>query len=96
VFKIGFDEGTSSEHRLAVLGNPRYAGIALWQLFDTRSYVNTGAVRGKPRGMNCAGLLDEYRRPKLAFHAVRDLFAKAWPGSPPEPSASSKRSRRPP
>ena len=61
----------------AILGNARYAGIALWQMFDAKSYVNTGAIRGKPRGMNCAGLLDEYRRPKLAFQTVRDLFWKA-------------------
>jgi len=58
-----------------ILGNPRYAGLALWQFFDTRSYVNVGSdVRGKPRGFNCAGLLDEYRRPKLAYDAVRDIY----------------------
>ena len=60
----------------AVLGNPRFAGVALWQLFDTRSYVNAGSVRTKPLGMNFAGLLDAYRRPKLAFEAVRECFAR--------------------
>ncbi|HBC86932.1 MAG TPA: hypothetical protein DCZ94_08270 [Lentisphaeria bacterium] len=57
-----------------VLGNPRFAGIALWQMFDTRSFVNAGEVRCKPRGFNCAGLLDEYRRPKLAYDTVRKIF----------------------
>jgi len=58
-----------------IFENPRYAGLALWQMFDTRSYVNTGNdVRGKPRGFNCAGLLDEYRRPKLAYDAVKQAF----------------------
>lgn len=57
-----------------ILEHPRYAGITLWQFFDTRSYVNAGEVRCKPRGFNCAGLLDEYRRPKLAYRSVRDLF----------------------
>ncbi len=58
----------------AILSNPRYCGITLWQMFDCRSYVNGGAIRSKPRGMNLAGLLDEYRRPKLAFDEVKRLF----------------------
>jgi len=58
----------------ATLGNPRFCGVTLWQLFDTRSFVNAGEVRGKFRGFNCAGLLDEYRRPKLAYDEVQKLF----------------------
>ncbi len=60
----------------AILGNPRYSGVTLWQLFDTRSYVNVGGVRTKPLGFNFAGLLDAYRRPKLAFETVRECFSK--------------------
>ena len=63
-----------SEAINAVLSNPRYAGITLWQFFDSRSFVNNGPIRCKPRGFNCAGLLDEYRRPKLAFDTVKKLF----------------------
>ena len=59
---------------IAVLENPRYCGTVLWQMFDCRSYVNVGVVRTKTRGYNCAGLLDEYRRPKLAFDTVKQLF----------------------
>ena len=58
----------------AILQHPRFAGLALWQLFDTRTYVNVGSVRTKPLGFNFAGLLDAYRRPKLAFGTVRDCF----------------------
>lgn len=58
----------------AVLGNPRYCGITLWQMADCKSYVGSGQIRCKPRGFNSAGLLDEYRRPKLAFDAVKRLF----------------------
>ena len=58
-----------------VMANSRYTGITLWQMFDTRSYVNSGSVRTKPRGFNCAGLLDEYRRPKLAYRTVKDIFS---------------------
>ncbi len=57
-----------------IMKNPRYAGIALWQFFDSRSHVNCGDVRGKTRGFNCAGLLDEYRRPKIAYDTVRKIF----------------------
>jgi beta-glucuronidase len=50
-------------------------GFYIWQLFDTRS---DAAVAGQcPRGYDKHGLLDEYRRPKLAYHAVRDLLAQA-------------------
>ena len=60
----------------AVFNNSRFAGIALWQTFDTRSYVHVGSVRTKPFGLNLAGLLDPYRRPKLAYATVRDIFRK--------------------
>ncbi|MDR1282846.1 MAG: beta-galactosidase [Opitutaceae bacterium] len=61
----------------AVWENPRYAGVTLWQFFDTRSYAHDGPqLRGKPRGFNNAGLLDEYRRPKLAFDTVKTLFRR--------------------
>lgn len=58
----------------ASMGNPRFCGVVLWQLFDTRSYVNRGEVRGKYRGYNNAGLVDEYRRPKLAYDEVQKVF----------------------
>ncbi len=65
-----------------IFANPRFAGLSLWQFSDTRSYVNAApGVRCKPRGFNCAGLVDEYRRPKLAYHAVREAF-QAQPASP--------------
>ncbi len=65
----------------AILGNPRYCGITLWQMFDCKSYTLCGQIRTKPRGFNCAGLLDEYRRPKLAFDTVKALFRRHRPDS---------------
>lgn len=62
-----------------VLDDPRWSGVALWQFCDSRSFVGTGPVRTKPRGFNCAGLVDEFRRPKLAFAAVQEAFARAAP-----------------
>ncbi len=63
----------------AIFAQPRISGIALWQMFDARSYGPGGEgtdIRGKPRGYNCAGSLDEYRRPKLAAAAVGEMFGK--------------------
>ncbi len=60
----------------AVLNNPRFVGIALWQMFDTRSYIHVGSVRTKPFGLNLAGLLDPYRSPKLAYTTVPEICHK--------------------
>ncbi len=70
----------------AIATHGRFAGLAIWQFCDTRSFVDVGDVRGKPRGFNCAGLLDEYRRPKLAFAAVKRAFDRLQEdGSSPDP-----------
>lgn len=72
-----FQQDYFDEAIRAVLDNPRYIGITLWQMFDCRSFVNAGpSLRTKPRGYNSAGLLDEYRRPKLVFDTVKSLFAR--------------------
>ena len=52
----------------------RVAGVALWQFTDTRTSDRISVVLGKPRGYNNKGLLDEYRRPKLAYARVARLF----------------------
>lgn len=57
----------------AVTENPLFSGYALWQFCDSRSYIR-GQIRGKPRGYNLAGLVDEYRRPKMAYDAVADYI----------------------
>ncbi|RLC80771.1 MAG: hypothetical protein DRI61_05015, partial [Chloroflexi bacterium] len=51
------------------------AGFHIWTLFDFRT--NCADVRRtlrRPRGFNNMGLLDEYRRPKLAYWAIRELL----------------------
>ena len=68
----------------AAASEERIKGIVLWQMFDTKTFIR-GPVRGKARGFNCAGLLDEYRRPKLAFDVVKEEFQKqsqAFPALP--------------
>lgn len=60
----------------AICADSRYCGYALWQFCDTRSYQR-GAIRGKTRGFNCAGLVDEYRRIKLVYDAVAETIRSA-------------------
>lgn len=51
-----------------VYAHSRYSGLALWQMTDTRTFANGTC---KARGFNNAGVLDEYRRPKLSYDAVK-------------------------
>ena len=51
----------------------RFSGYTLWQFCDTRSYQR-GHIRTKPRGFNCAGIVDEYRRKKLVYNALADFI----------------------
>jgi len=48
------------------------AGFAIWQFCDTRTDPRNWATR--PKTKNNKGILDEYRRPKEAYHRVRDLL----------------------
>jgi beta-glucuronidase len=55
------------------LTHPRCCGIALWHFSDVRTYGGGWSLK-RPRAFNNKGTLDEYRRPKLAYAAVRDVF----------------------
>lgn len=48
-------------------------GVYVRQLCDTRA---DGGEPVPPRGMNNEGLTDEYRRKKLAYNAVREMFCE--------------------
>jgi len=52
----------------------RTAGISLWQFCDCRSSQAGFKMLGRPRGFNNKGIVDEYRRPKLAYETVKALF----------------------
>jgi beta-glucuronidase len=56
-----------------VVENAAIAGVALWQFCDCRTYRGAGAL-GRPRAFNNKGVVDEYRRPKLAFETVKEIF----------------------
>lgn len=58
----------------ALLAEKRITGFTLWQFIDSKSFTRGPHIRGKARGFNCAGILDEYRRPKLAYDVLRPIL----------------------
>ncbi len=54
--------------------HPRIEGLFIWQFCDIR--VDESWAMQRPRTMNNKGIVDEYRRPKLAFEVVRHYFKK--------------------
>ena len=57
-----------------VLAHEDCSGVSIWHFADTRSYVCGRQIYGRARGFNNKGILDEYRRPKLAWNAVTALL----------------------
>jgi len=55
--------------------NDRTCGISLWQFCDCRTSEAGFKIMRRPRGFNNKGVVDEYRRPKLAYDTVKELFA---------------------
>lgn len=62
------------EQLTGVLADPEVTGVFLWQLADCR--ISSECFYGRPRTMNNKGVVDEYRRPKLSYDVVRELFAR--------------------
>ncbi|MBE5799888.1 MAG: beta-glucuronidase [Clostridiales bacterium] len=58
----------------AVLDSPACCGIFLWQFADCR--VDESWFEKRPKSINNKGVVDEYRRPKLAYATVKALFAR--------------------
>jgi len=56
-----------------IVENERYAGISIWQFCDARTF-DTSQALGRPRAFNNKGIVDEYRRPKLAYDVVKQIF----------------------
>jgi beta-glucuronidase len=64
----------------AIVDDPDYCGVSLWQFHDVRTYASALSLV-RPRGINDKGTLDEYRRPKAAYRVVRQIFRGAPPAS---------------
>ncbi|QOV20934.1 hypothetical protein INP51_05185 [Blautia liquoris] len=61
------------EHQMkAVLDQEGCSGIYIWQYCDVR--ISGEWFSSRPRTMNNKGVVDEYRRPKLAYDKVREIL----------------------
>jgi len=54
----------------------RVCGLSIWQFCDVRSTHAAGPAMFRPRAYNNKGVVDEFRRPKLAYDVVKRLFAE--------------------
>ena len=83
-----------------VWSNPGVAGIAFWQLFDTRTCGRDCHENGKKHvAMSWAGLFDFNRRPKLVVKTLTDWFRNKVPANLaakiPAPKSDSRNATRP-
>jgi beta-glucuronidase len=58
----------------SINNNPEWSGIMLWLFCNCNTYIGTDYMPMRPRGFNNKGLLDEYRRPKMAWKTLKDLL----------------------
>ena len=64
-----------TENIQAYMDSQRVTGLFIWMFADTRiSTERFGDWR--PKGRNNKGVVDEYRRPKLSYHTVKELFQR--------------------
>ncbi len=58
------------------LENDRVNGLAIWQYCNSRTYAATSGIIVRPHAMNNKGVVDEYRRPKLAYYTIKNMLKK--------------------
>lgn len=61
-----------TEQVSSILSDEELSGVIIWQYADCR--VDSGWFHGRPKSQNNKGIVDIYRREKLAFSAVKDIF----------------------
>lgn len=63
---------TLKEQLIACLEHPGCSGVYIWQFCDVR--ISEEWWSGRPRTMNNKGVVDEYRRPKLSYNVVKEIY----------------------
>lgn len=58
----------------AVLSYKDCTGVYIWQFCDIR--ISEEWFGGRPRTMNNKGVVDEFRRPKMAYNVVKKIFGE--------------------
>jgi beta-glucuronidase len=69
-----FQADLLEKHLRALLGDPRVAGVFIWQFADIRTITEYWSNR--PGLFNNKGLLDRFRRPKESYWRVRNLYSE--------------------
>ena len=59
-----------------LLSDDGIAGVFIWQFCDVRVKWGAQNHMKRPNSRNNKGLVDEYRRPKMAYYAVKEIFSK--------------------
>lgn len=58
------------------MNDNRICGVFIWQFADCRVTEDGGWFSTRARCHNNKGVVDEYRRPKMAYDTVKDMFGK--------------------
>lgn len=58
----------------AVLDHREWSGVMLWMFCNVNTYTRGASRVTRPRGYNNKGLLDEYRRPKVAWNTLKKII----------------------
>lgn len=69
-----YQEMALSEQLESILSDEDLTGVIIWQYADCR--VDSGWFHGRPKSQNNKGIVDTYRREKLAFKRVKEIFHK--------------------
>jgi beta-glucuronidase len=87
---VGWEEERmfSEDYQAAILqkalqifrADPNVSGTYVWQFADIRS--DTPRFRDRARGFNNKGVVNEFRKPKLAYRVVKDVYASPLPERP--------------
>lgn len=56
------------------MNDPRICGVFIWQYADCRITEEDNWFASRPRSHNNKGIVDEYRRPKMAYDIVKARF----------------------
>ena len=59
-------------HGMTVLADSELSGVFLWQFADCR--ICDEWFTSRPRSYNNKGVVDEFRRPKMSYAVVKELF----------------------
>lgn len=65
-----------AENLQTFLADPRIVGVFIWQFCDCRTHDGGGWFVTRGRSRNNKGVVDEYRRPKLAYEVVKGILKR--------------------